>query len=135
MQYRESNGALLVYDITDKNSFDRVRNWVKELKKILGEDISLVIAGNKADLERGRVVTNEEAEEFAKTVNAQHFLVSAKLNRNVSELFLHLAKEMIVKMNASGGLAANRAAPRVGGGGLNISPDENPAPSDPPCSC
>lgn len=60
--YRGSNGAILVYDITDQNSFQMVKNWVKELRKMLGAEICLVIAGNKTDLERDRHVTIEEAE-------------------------------------------------------------------------
>lgn len=57
-------GALLVYDITDNDSFLRVQNWVKELRKMLGYDIVLAIAGNKVDLERNRVVPVEKAEEY-----------------------------------------------------------------------
>lgn len=54
--YRDANGALLVYDITDRDSFTKVRNWVKELRKIVGKNIVLVIAGNKSDLEKQRQV-------------------------------------------------------------------------------
>eukprot|EP01106_Pelomyxa_sp_JSP_P011358 TRINITY_DN298_c0_g1_i4.p1 TRINITY_DN298_c0_g1~~TRINITY_DN298_c0_g1_i4.p1 ORF type:complete len:115 (-),score=20.62 TRINITY_DN298_c0_g1_i4:430-774(-) len=43
--YRDSHGALLVYDITDRSSFDRVQLWVKELRKMLGPEIVLVIVG------------------------------------------------------------------------------------------
>lgn len=60
--YRQSNGAVLVYDITDEDSFQKVKSWVKELKKMLGTDICLVIVGNKTDLEKDRNVSLEEAE-------------------------------------------------------------------------
>lgn len=60
-----SLGALLVYDITDRDSFSKVQNWVKELRKMLGTNVTLAIAGNKSDLERSRVVTIEEAEAYA----------------------------------------------------------------------
>lgn len=60
--YRSSNGAVLVYDITDQDSFQKVKNWVKELRKMLGTDICLVIVGNKSDLEKDRTVDLEEAE-------------------------------------------------------------------------
>lgn len=74
--YRDANGALLVYDITDRQSFDRVKQvclflgwfvfsklekWVKELKKMKEGDCVLVIIGNKIDLERQRTVTQKEA--------------------------------------------------------------------------
>lgn len=60
--YRSSNGAVLVYDITDQDSFQKVKNWVKELRKMLGTDICLVIVGNKSDLENDRTVDFEESE-------------------------------------------------------------------------
>lgn len=50
--YRDAHGAVLVYDITDVDSFQKVKVWVKELRRMVGGDICLVIAGNKIDLER-----------------------------------------------------------------------------------
>ena len=54
---------LQVYDITDADSFTKVKNWVKELRKMLGSDICLVIAGNTIDLDKERHVSIEAAEE------------------------------------------------------------------------
>lgn len=100
--YRDANGALLVYDITDMDSFVRVQNWVKELRKMLGTDIVLAIAGNKCDLERNRVVPLDKAESYAQSVGAKHFSTSAKLNKGVNELFLDLAKRMLDSAGPSG---------------------------------
>lgn len=61
--YRDANGAVLVYDITDADSFTKVKTWIKELRKMLGNDISLAIAGNKIDLEKQRHVDHHVAEE------------------------------------------------------------------------
>ncbi|XP_074115539.1 RAS oncogene family member Rab21 [Cotesia typhae] len=93
--YRMSNGAILVYDITDEDTFQKVKSWVKELKKMLGDDVCLAIAGNKVDLEKDRNVSIEEAEEYAKQVGAVHFHTSAKQNRNIEEMFLDLTKRMM----------------------------------------
>ncbi|CAG0918540.1 unnamed protein product [Notodromas monacha] len=93
--YREANGAVLVYDITDEDSFTRVKNWVKELRTMLGNSVCLCIAGNKIDLERGRVVPIEEAEKYAKSVGAKHYSTSAKLNRGIQDVFLELTQRMI----------------------------------------
>jgi len=93
--YRDANGALLVYDITDNDSFVRVQNWVKELRKMLGQDIVLAIAGNKSDLERNRVVPLDKAESYALSVGAKHYHTSAKLNKGVNEMFLELTKRML----------------------------------------
>merc|ERR1712029_598560 len=87
--YRDANGAILVYDITDADSFAKVKNWVKELRKMLGTDISLAIAGNKTDLEKQRHVSLQQAEEYAKSVGSTHFNTSAKMNKGIEELFLH----------------------------------------------
>jgi len=95
--YRNSHGAILVYDITDANSFERVQNWVKELRKMLGNDVVLVIVGNKIDLERNRIVVKQKAEEFAASVGAKHFESSAKLNQGVSEMFSELTKLILKK--------------------------------------
>lgn len=95
--YRDSNGALLVYDITDEDSFAKVKNWVKELRKMLGNDICLCIVGNKIDLDRDRHVTVAEAEQYAASVGAKHYHTSAKLNKGIEELFLDLSKSMIEK--------------------------------------
>lgn len=93
--YRDSNGAILVYDITDEDSFQKVKNWVKELRKMLGEDISLVIAGNKIDLEKDRHVAVSDAEAYAASVGAKHIHTSAKQNKGIEELFLTLTKRML----------------------------------------
>ncbi|XP_034189590.1 RAS oncogene family member Rab21 [Osmia lignaria lignaria] len=93
--YRMSNGAILVYDITDEDTFQKVKNWVKELKKMLGSEICLAIAGNKVDLEKNRSVSIQEAEEYAKQVGAMHYHTSAKLSQNIEEMFLDLTQRMI----------------------------------------
>ncbi|XP_063704515.1 ras-related protein Rab-21 [Culicoides brevitarsis] len=98
--YRGSNGAILVYDITDEESFQKVKSWVKELKKMLGNEITLAIAGNKMDLAKDRQVSLETAEEYAKSVGAKHYETSAKLNEGIDDLFLALAKDMIAVSNA-----------------------------------
>lgn len=93
--YREASGAVLVYDITDRESFSKVRNWVHELRAELGQQIQLVIAGNKSDLEKKRQVDNEEAKAYAATVGAAHMLCSAKSGSGVEEVFLELTKLMM----------------------------------------
>lgn len=85
--YRDAHGAVLTYDITDKESFARVKVWLKELHQVVGENISIVVVGNKCDLERERKVNAKEAEQWAAENNAKHFLCSAKLGIRVSEAF------------------------------------------------
>ncbi|XP_053623840.1 ras-related protein Rab-21 [Plodia interpunctella] len=108
--YRNSNGAILVYDITDEDSFGKVKNWVKELKKMLGADIVLFIAGNKIDLEHERTVSLEEAESYANMVGAKHFYTSAKLNQGVEDLFLDLTQEMVERSENNSQSEGNRSS-------------------------
>lgn len=99
-----------MFDITDVDSFTRVKNWVKELRKMAGKDIALVLAGNKVDMERSRQVTNEDAEAYAASVDAQLFGTSAKVNRGVEQAFFHIAKRLIArKAAARGGASGGRS--------------------------
>ncbi|XP_026883390.1 ras-related protein Rab-21-like [Electrophorus electricus] len=93
--YRDSNGAVLIYDITDEESFQKVKSWVKELRRILGNEVCLCIVGNKTDLDKDRNVSSEDGERFADAVGAKHFETSAKLNTGIDELFLSLCKRMM----------------------------------------
>lgn len=131
--YRMSNGAILVYDITDKSTFKKVKDWVKELRKMLGNDVCLAIAGNKIDLEKERNVPSEEAEEYAKQVGATHFHTSAKLNRNIEDMFLDLTRRMIVHADQAeqkSTLSRNNSARR----NIVIVEDEEPSqPSKSSC--
>ena len=81
-----------MYDITDVDSFARVKNWVKELRKIVGDDIAICIAGNKMDLQKNAHVSVEEADAYAASVGAQHIRTSAKLNQGVNDVFMALVQ-------------------------------------------
>merc|ERR1712167_536812 len=89
--YRDADGALLVFDVTDGESFEKVKMWVKELRKMVGKDIAICIAGNKSDLERNRQVSTEEGKAYAASVDAAYYNTSAKLNRGIDDCFLELA--------------------------------------------
>lgn len=99
--YRDSHGAVLVYDITDEDSFAKVKNWVRELRKMLGEAVCICIVGNKLDLERDRAVPVEEAREYAEAVGAKNCETSAKMNKGIDELFLDLSMAMIEEADRS----------------------------------
>jgi small GTP-binding protein len=75
--YRGSSGVFIFYDITDKNSFNCIDIWFKELKRKCEKDAIIIIIGNKSDLEEKRQVTKEEGESKAKQLNAGFFETSA----------------------------------------------------------
>lgn len=132
--YRESHGAVLVYDITDEDSFQKVKNWVRELRRMLGNDICLIIAGNKIDMEKERHVSVEEADSYAKEVGAYHFQASAKQNKGVEELFLELTQRMLESAVANDQQKVN--ALTRGGNTRNLQiVDDQTAQSDQKSSC
>jgi Ras-related protein Rab-21 len=90
--YRDADGALLVYDITDADSFTKVKQWVKELRKMVGNDIQIAVAGNKVDLERQRTVSEDDAIAFVQSVGGTHHGTSAKANRGIDPMFLDITK-------------------------------------------
>jgi 50S ribosomal subunit-associated GTPase HflX len=72
--------------------FNQVKSWIKELKRILGDDIVLCIVANKIDLEKDRHVSAKTAAEYASSVNAKLYSTSAKLDKGIEQLFNDLAK-------------------------------------------
>jgi small GTP-binding protein len=76
--YRGAQGALIVYDITDLDSFAKMSMWVKELRQQCGNSLPIVIVGNKSDLETNRQIKLQDAEDYAKQLGVQHFSASAR---------------------------------------------------------
>ncbi|NWI19481.1 RAB17 protein, partial [Crypturellus soui] len=88
LYYRGAHAALLVYDITSKETLSRARLWLQELEKeFFHDEIVIALVGNKTDLAAEREVPAEEGEEFAKNKNLLYMETSAKSNYQVNELF------------------------------------------------
>lgn len=126
--YREADGALLVYDITDTESFEKVKKWVTELYKIVKrQNISVVIAGNKCDLEKQRAVDKQQVEEYAKKVGAVHIETSAKQNKGIEECFIDIAQRIIERKERSGldgGISSGSSLRPANNRGLLLLDDE-----------
>ena len=89
--YKDSQAAILVYSVVDQGSFEKTVQWRKELMMSRGENIKIVIVANKIDLDKDRCVSREQGEEYAKSVNAKYFEVSAKTGDGIELLFFHVA--------------------------------------------
>ncbi|MHA1713883.1 MAG: Rab family GTPase [Candidatus Ranarchaeia archaeon] len=87
--YRGAQGAILVFDLTKKRTFDHLERWLSLIRQVCG-DIPIILCGNKFDLPERRVTT-EEAIEFAKRHNFAYFETSAKTGQNVKMAFNTLA--------------------------------------------
>ena len=93
--FQSTQGFLLVFDITDKESFQKLNDfWIGQLKMNAPEKAKSVLVGNKSDLAGQRQVSIEDAEEFAKNNNLKYYEVSAKDGTKVVELFFYLANEI-----------------------------------------
>ena len=92
--FQSSQGLLVVYDITDKDSFENINFWMENVKKNAPENVKLILVGNKCDLANERKVTIEDGENKARNYNIKFFESSAKDGTNVNELFFYLANEI-----------------------------------------
>lgn len=81
--YRGSAGALLVFDLTNRDSFDNITSWLTDIRNVARADVVTLLIGNKADLADKRQVSTEEAEAFAKEKGMQYFETSAKTGANI----------------------------------------------------
>eukprot|EP01119_Soliformovum_irregulare_P011131 TRINITY_DN276_c0_g1_i1.p1 TRINITY_DN276_c0_g1~~TRINITY_DN276_c0_g1_i1.p1 ORF type:complete len:200 (-),score=32.67 TRINITY_DN276_c0_g1_i1:96-695(-) len=94
MYYRGAQAAIVVFDITNSDSFERAKNWVKELQRQGNPNIVIALAANKVDLAPSRKVTTEEAQSYSDENGILYMETSAKTAANVNELFVAIAKKL-----------------------------------------
>ncbi len=107
--YRGANGALMVYDLVREETFKELKSWYSEMIKVLGQDLPLIIIGNKSDLikKQGRKVDIEVAQKFAKQKNSYYIETSAKTGMNVDKAFKELTRLIAEQMGS--GFSVSRA--------------------------
>ena len=91
--------ALLVYDITNKESFKNLNEFYKQVCEINGKDIIIGVVGNKNDLYEERTVEEEEGQKYAEEIKASFFETSAKDHETIENLFLGICEQLIKKDN------------------------------------
>ena len=97
--YKGANGVLLIYDVCDRKSYERIGFWMDELKQNNEiEQLYIILVGNKIDLEEKRVVTREEAEKYAEDNNINYLEVSAKTGEGILDLFNEVTKGTMDKV-------------------------------------
>lgn len=106
--YRGAAGAIMVYDITRRTTFNHISSWLSEANNLASPNTILFLIGNKADLDASRDVTRDEAEEFAREHGLTFLETSAKNGDNVEEAFLQTAQAIYQKIQ-EGGIDLNAA--------------------------
>eukprot|EP01012_Entosiphon_sulcatum_P044987 TRINITY_DN598_c0_g1_i5.p2 TRINITY_DN598_c0_g1~~TRINITY_DN598_c0_g1_i5.p2 ORF type:complete len:197 (+),score=56.10 TRINITY_DN598_c0_g1_i5:131-721(+) len=101
MYYRGAAAALVVYDITSAESFDRAKYWVKELLINSNENIVIALTGNKCDLVEQRKVPHDEAVQYANDNGLLYLETSAKNSINVTEVFVEIARKLSKNLAAA----------------------------------
>ena len=93
--FNTSNGFIIIYDITDRRSFNNINNWMEQIESFIGKEVKCILFGNKNDLENKRDVQIEEGKELAKKYNCPFFETSAKEGNNIEEGFKEIIMEII----------------------------------------
>merc|ERR1719269_381806 len=116
--YRGAHGIIVVYDVTDKESFNNVKHWVQEIEKYAADGVNKLLVGNKCDLSSKKVVSYDEAKELADSLGIQFMETSAKNAHNVEQAFQTMAKDIKTRVatqpspaRATGGTALGAGKP------------------------
>lgn len=96
--YRGAAGALLVYDVTRRDTFHHLTSWLEDARRHSNSTMTIMLVGNKSDMDTRRAVTYEEGEKFAKQHDLLFLETSAKNDEFVEEAFIKTAKVIFEKI-------------------------------------
>ena len=97
--YNNSNAFIIVYDITNLESFESVMNWIEQIKENAPENVKSILLGNKSDLEEKRKISEEEGKNLAKKININFYETSAQNGANIEKAIDNLVKDVISDEN------------------------------------
>ena len=97
--YKNSVCAILVYDVSNRESFEHISSWVEDCLAQSPKTVFMILVGNKSDLNDYRQITFQEGQDMAKKNNMMFFETSAKTGENVDKIFIDSAKEINKKIN------------------------------------
>mmetsp|Transcript_4782 Transcript_4782/g.17179 ORF Transcript_4782/g.17179 Transcript_4782/m.17179 type:complete len:204 (-) Transcript_4782:1707-2318(-) len=98
--YRGASGIIVVYSITDRESFENVKKWLSDIDRFAAPDVNKLLVGNKSDLASARQVEEAEGRELAKSLGIPFIETSAKSAHGVEQAFMTMAKDITGRMAA-----------------------------------
>lgn len=93
--YRGANGVIVVYDVTNRESFNHVEMWIDRIKLYASSEVSILLVGNKNDLGNSIVVSYDEGKELADRLGVKFFETSAKNGFNIEEAFTAIVSDIL----------------------------------------
>lgn len=106
--FRNAEGVLLVFSVTDRQSFSDVNGWLNDARSLCAQDANIIIIGNKTDLAENRLISTSEAAQYAEERKVMYIETSAKTGENVKEALIRVVSE-IVKRTDFGAAGENSA--------------------------
>jgi len=128
--YKGAQAIIIVYDITDKDSFDHLKNWMNDIDKFAKEGVMKVLVGNKSDLENKRMVSTEQGREFAKKYNIDFFETSPKESININDVFVSTTQNFISRQTYK---PSSNSTVSFTGDGVMINPSIKPKKKESGC--
>jgi len=124
--YRGAHGIIVVYDVTDGDTFSNVKQWLQEIDRYACEGVNKLLVGNKSDLTSKKVVEYGVAKEYADSLQIPFLETSAKNATNVEQAFLTMARQIKDRMGTTNVSAAAPGAKTVKvGAGTNVAPQQS----------
>ncbi len=98
--YRQAQGVMLVFDVTKKQSFEKLEGWAENIGENVHANVTKYLVANKTDLLEDRAVSSEQGKEFAEAHDMKYFETSAKGNQNVKLIFESMAEDICARAAA-----------------------------------
>lgn len=99
--YKIAHGIILIYDVTNPESFENIKCWMDQIKNNSGDNVIKILVGNKIDMKEKRKIPYAVGEQFAKENNIKFFETSSKEYINIREIFFTLTDDVMTKANKS----------------------------------
>ena len=98
--YKTAHGIILIYDVTQRFTYDNIKNWVKQIREEVSPKVTIILVANKIDVDK-RAVDKEEGEKIAQECGIPYFECSAKTGENIDSTFNEVVKKTVEKYSNS----------------------------------